>query len=170
MRYFRWFVFLVVVLGVTGCDHGTKLLTAKELPLGKSISLITNVVTLEQARNTDTAFSLLAGVIPKQPRLMLLKVTATLGTLVLAIITLLRFGRATNLERTALAFLLGGAAGNMIDRWKWGYVIDFIHVRYWPVFNVADIALCIGGALAAISMWYLSNRAGTPTPLRVRSR
>lgn len=170
MQYFRWVVFLVLVVAITGCDHRTKLLAAQELPPGKSVALITNVLSLEQARNTDTAFSLLSDIIPKQPRLLLLKVTATFGTVALAALTLLRFRRATNLERTALALLLGGALGNTIDRWRWGYVIDFIHVQYWPIFNVADMALCVGAALAAISTWQLSRHLDATVPQKVRLR
>lgn len=54
----------------------------------------------------------------------------------------------------ALALILGGAIGNLIDRVRIGYVVDFIDVFYqsyhWPVFNVADSAICVGAVLLAI--------------------
>ena len=57
-------------------------------------------------------------------------------------------------QMLALVFILGGAIGNLIDRIKIGYVIDFIDVYYksyhWPVFNLADTAICIGGAWLAL--------------------
>lgn len=48
---------------------------------------------------------------------------------------------------TGLALILGGAAGNLIDRLRFGYVIDFIDLRFWPVFNVADSCITIGAVI-----------------------
>lgn len=53
--------------------------------------------------------------------------------------------RATRIQTVALAMLLAGALGNFIDRAWHGYVVDFLHVVHWPVFNVADIYLTVGG-------------------------
>ena len=59
-------------------------------------------------------------------------------------------------QMLALALILGGAVGNLIDRLRFGYVIDFIDVYYktyhWPVFNLADSAICVGGIWLAI-LW-----------------
>lgn len=55
----------------------------------------------------------------------------------------------------ALGLITGGAIGNMIDRFRLGAVIDFIKVPYWPTFNVADSAVCIGMALL---LWELMKR------------
>ena len=52
----------------------------------------------------------------------------------------------------ALALILGGAMGNLIDRIQSGYVIDFIDLRVWPVFNLADSAISIGAVLLAIEL------------------
>ncbi len=48
--------------------------------------------------------------------------------------------------------VVGGAAGNLIDRIRLGHVIDFIDVHIWPVFNVADIAVCVGAAVLIYSL------------------
>lgn len=154
MHSLRRLALLLLVVGITGCDHATKLWAATGLPDGHSVNLITGVLSLEQARNTDTAFSLLAGIVPTEPRLLLLKTTATLGTLALLTLILLRRGGSNWYERFGFACLLGGAAGNAIDRWRWGYVIDFIRLEYWPTFNVADMALTLGGALLLASAWH----------------
>lgn len=164
----RWLVFLAFVLAITGCDHATKLMAASTLPEGEKLSVISGVLSLEQARNTDSAFSLLSVVIPVTPRLAILKTTATLGALFIAGLAWSRFGRANGTERLALACLLGGAAGNAIDRWRWGYVIDFIHVEYWPIFNVADIALSLGAGLLLLSAWQVSR--GMPARAQASSR
>lgn len=62
------------------------------------------------------------------------------------------------LEFYSLSLVLGGALGNLFDRVRFGYVIDFIDVFYknyhWPVFNVADSAICIGGSLLLIDMFF----------------
>jgi signal peptidase II len=58
---------------------------------------------------------------------------------------MLFFGRKLTLPQTlALAVVLAGALGNFIDRAWHGYVVDFLHIKYWPVFNVADIYVTLG--------------------------
>lgn len=64
----------------------------------------------------------------------------------------------------AISLVSGGAAGNLIDRVRLGYVIDFIDVHYgtmhWPVFNLADAAICIGALLLIVTS--TSNRSSSP--------
>ena len=70
---------------------------------------------------------------------------------VLVLIFLVRLGRRMTTTSVALALILGGALGNAYDRWRFGYVIDFLEVHivhyHWPDFNVADSAIVIGGML-----------------------
>ncbi len=54
--------------------------------------------------------------------------------------------------RLGIEMVVGGAAGNLIDRIRLGHVIDFIDVSIWPVFNVADIAVCVGAAVLLYSL------------------
>jgi len=58
---------------------------------------------------------------------------------------------ASSTSRLAVALVAGGALGNLVDRLRFSYVVDFIHVRYWPVFNVADIAIVAGAGLLLIA-------------------
>lgn len=66
------------------------------------------------------------------------------------------------LVRLALGLQMGGALGNLIDRLRHGYVVDFFNVEFWPVFNVADSCIVIGVALLAFEMlreeWRLARR------------
>jgi signal peptidase II len=162
MRHLGSVLFLALVCCVTGCDHATKNMVVSQLPHGHTLPLISGMVCLEQAHNTDSAFSLLSGILPLEPRLLLLKLVATLGVVFLGILSVVRFRRASMLERVALAVTLGGALGNAVDRWRWGYVVDFIRFEYWPTFNVADMALSAGAGLLLISAWRMSHPAVVP--------
>ena len=64
--------------------------------------------------------------------------------------------------RTALGLQVGGAIGNMIDRLHQGYVTDFFHLHYWPVFNVADAAITIGVVILVV----LLRSESKPAPRR----
>jgi len=147
MNKLRWVVYVAIALGVTGCDLATKRMASSMLTLGHGVSLIAGVLSLDRTHNTDTAFGTLASVVPLDSRLLLLKVTATVGALAVAVFAAARLTRAKLIERLALALLFGGALGNAIDRWRWGYVVDFIHVEHWPTFNIADMALSVGVGL-----------------------
>jgi signal peptidase II len=109
--------------------------------------LIAGVLDIRHVLNTDTAFSVLGDVIPLTQRLLLLRLTAWLGVFVVGLFIIGRWKRASSVERLGWALVLGGALGNALDRLIRGSVVDFIYVHYWPVFNVADIAITSGVAL-----------------------
>lgn len=144
MNRFGWVAFLVLMTGVVGCDHGAKHLAANELEA--PVQLVSGVLDLRLARNTDTAFSLLGGVLDADSRwfwLMLVTGVVTLGALGFVFS---RWRKLVPVERFAGALVVGGAIGNFSDRLLRGHVIDFIHIQHWPIFNVADIAISVGVA------------------------
>ena len=61
-------------------------------------------------------------------------------------------------QRLALSVVMAGALGNMLDRFRLGYVVDFLELPHWPIFNVADILLCCGVAGLAILL-FLEEKA-----------
>jgi signal peptidase II len=69
---------------------------------------------------------------------------------IIAMCALLLQRRITGWRRAGLLLVLAGALGNYIDRLARGYVVDFIHVTHWPVFNVADVLITLGGALLLV--------------------
>lgn len=142
--------FFLLLLAVVGCDHTTKHLAFAELAGGPPISLVPDVLSLQYVTNTDTAFGMLESVLDAPTRWSVILGVQGLVTLGIALWLARRFRQATWLERSAGALVLGGAIGNFTDRLFRGHVIDFIHVSYWPVFNVADIAVCLGTGLFAI--------------------
>jgi len=155
--------FALVVGGVLFADQVTKIAINAYLTLGESISVVPGLVHLTLVRNTGMAFGLLsAAAIPYKPVLVtLLSVVALVAVGVYAMSSPAG-GRWSQL---ALAFILGGAAGNIIDRVRLGHVIDFIDVFYkgshWPAFNIADSAICTGVGLLLLDT--LLNRSPAKT-------
>jgi len=135
---------LAVAGGVLALDQWTKRLALAHLAGRPSIDLVGDYVRLTFAQNSGVAFSLGAGT--KFP-FWLFSIAAAI-----VILWLLARGRiARTGQQVALALILGGALGNLVDRITTGLVVDFIEVgigRFrWPVFNVADSAVSIGVVL-----------------------
>jgi signal peptidase II len=127
-------------------DQITKVTVSKLFTLGESLR-VTSFFNLVLAYNEGAAFSFLASQSGWQRYLF----TGIGVAAALFIVYLLVRHAGKPLFCWALALLLGGAVGNVIDRILYGHVIDFLdfHVRgwHWPAFNVADSAICIGVAL-----------------------
>jgi signal peptidase II len=133
---------LLLPLGaLVGCDHVTKIAAKSQLENQAPRELVRSVLELRYVENTDIGFNLLRW-IPENVRLPLMLVFGALAILALGV-WLLR-GQRPPLERAALVFILAGALGNYTDRLARGYVVDFIHLRHWPVFNAADVWLSAG--------------------------
>ncbi|MGO9715067.1 MAG: signal peptidase II [Polyangiaceae bacterium] len=148
---------MVLVLALVGCDHATKVVAKITLEGSAPRALITGVLDLQYAENRDTAFSLLRNVAtPAKGSLIL--VMSCLAIAAIAAAWWKRRRVAGLLEHAAFVLVVGGAIGNVLDRIEQGYVIDFIHLRRWPVFNVADVAICVGGALVGVVMMRLKKR------------
>lgn len=136
-------IFLIIVS--IGLDRITKWLAVKFLAGLPTIPLIKNVLHLTYTRNTGAAFSILSGK------------TFYLAIFTLAVVIALCFFMRSQKKRNpqkklyiySIAMIIGGAIGNMIDRFALGYVIDFIDFTLinFAVFNVADIFITIGGVL-----------------------
>jgi signal peptidase II len=152
----RAFARLVGIAGVVvALDQWTKQWASRTLQYQQPVDVIGEVVRFTYTRNSGVAFGLGAGLpFPY----WVFSVAA-----VLAIVWLIVRGRVPQpARRFALALILGGAIGNLIDRISTGAVVDFIEVGYgrwhWPVFNVADSAVSIGVVLFALT-WPRSHEA-----------
>jgi len=140
----RGLAWLVAVTGLVGCDHTTKHLAKGALENGPPLSVLGRVLELRYTENTDVAFQALRWV-PASARGPLLLVLG-LSSITLLAYFLLRLA-VTRTVRLGLVLILAGALGNLGDRVFRGYVVDFIHVSHWPVFNVADVCVSVGAAL-----------------------
>jgi signal peptidase II len=147
---------------LVGCDHATKLAAKDTLSAGKVITLIRGVLDLRYTQNFDTAFSLTRSW-PAASKACWLTSLALVTTLALCIAAYERRKRAAPLEVLGFTLILAGALGNGLDRLGRGYVIDFIHVSHWPVFNVADI-LVVTGVLCFFGRMTRVNPAPSPSP------
>lgn len=140
---FRWLSISAVVIAI---DLYTKHLIQQAFQLGDRFT-VTGFFELVRFHNTGAAFSLLADQGGWQK--VFFTATATIASIV--IVVLLRKHREQQLFCFALSLVLGGALGNLYDRLTLGYVVDFLlfHYQTWyyPAFNVADSAICVGVGL-----------------------
>lgn len=134
-------VFLTVI-----ADQITKYFVYTNMDLGETIPLVKNVFHLTYIINPGAAF----GLFPHQDVLFF----AIVMVLFAAFVFLRdRIPPKPIYFPVAVGLLLGGAVGNALDRYRIGGVVDFFDFRIWPIFNVADIAICIGVACIAFYFW-----------------
>ena len=138
---------LLALFLLVGCDHATKGLAKAELETGGARELIGGFLSLRYVENTDIAFNLLRWV-PEAIRFPALLVVGALAVGALCVL-LLRPRWQVGLTLVSLLLVTAGAIGNYLDRVFRGYVVDFVHVPHWPVFNVADVYVTVGYALFA---------------------
>ena len=128
----------VLAVLVFAADQATKSLAGAALADGRFVPLIGRPLGFHLAANKGAAFSLFASG----------GSTALIGVTVAAIFAILLCARrAANIHPLVMpsfALQLAGAFGNLADRVRFGHVVDFIYVSFWPTFNVADIALTVG--------------------------
>jgi signal peptidase II len=142
---------------VVALDQLTKAVASSRLFLSEPVPVLGDFVRLTLVHNTGAAFGLFPG-----SRLPFIIVSLLAVAVVLFLFTREAYRGAP--QRLLLGCILGGAIGNLVDRVRLGWVVDFIDVGLgsarWPVFNVADSAVTVGVILLA---WFLS-RAARPAP------
>lgn len=155
----KWKIVIGWVTAIVVVDQLTKAIVDRTLPLHHSIPIIGGFFNLTYIRNTGAAFGIFSGSHEVFRLPFLIGVSILAIGFILIMLRRLR-DRETGLT-LALAFILGGAIGNLIDRILYGEVIDFLDVywsRYhWPAFNVADSFITIG---VAITLFYLIRAKG----------
>ncbi|SHJ96440.1 signal peptidase II [Desulforamulus aeronauticus] len=134
------FRFLVILLVTVALDLYSKFIVMNKMVLGESIPIWTNIFHFTYIQNPGAAFGMLAG------KTWFFVVITSLVLLGLAV-SYRWINKAGVLYQVALGLVAGGAIGNLRDRIVYTKVIDFLDFRIWPVFNLADTAICIGVAL-----------------------
>lgn len=140
-------IYFIITVLLTAADQITKHLAVSYLTDIGSIPLVQNVFHLTYVENRGIAFGLFSG-----GRIIFIVVSIIL----LAALTVIMY-KTPKIQRTVwqkagTALIFAGAIGNIADRIRLGYVIDFFDFRLinFPVFNVADIAVCVGAAMILI--------------------
>ncbi|MFZ1699998.1 MAG: signal peptidase II [Pyrinomonadaceae bacterium] len=151
--------YLAISGGVFLVDQTSKAWAVKSLRTGGDKQVISGFLNFAYAQNTGVAFSMLddhgdAG-----------RWGLSVVAMVAAVLVLYFFWRTPRSDDRilgALALLLAGIAGNVVDRLRLGYVIDFIDIQFgswhYPTFNVADAAICIGAGLLVLDLFLAKRR------------
>jgi signal peptidase II len=163
----RDIIWKLAYLGIAGgvflIDQTSKAWAARTLRFGGDMPVISGLLNFAYAQNTGVAFSMLddhgdTG-----------KWGLSIVALVAAVLVMYFFWRTPRSDDRilgALALLLAGIAGNVTDRLRLGFVIDFIDVQFgnwhYPTFNVADAAICIGAGLLVLDMFFNKKKSAPP--------
>ena len=139
----------VIVTSVILLDQITKFLALRFLQLNTPFPLIKNFLNLTLVHNRGAAFGLF------QNQLILFVLISFFA------IGLILYSLKTNsiILKLSLSLILGGAIGNLIDRLRFGFVIDFLDLRVWPVFNIADSVITIAAVLLTWELLFNKNAA-----------
>jgi len=146
--------YLLLSLDILLADAWTKWMVTRKIELYDSVTLIPNLFSLVHVRNTGAAFGI--GANANSRLVPLLLNGGAIAVFCVVVIYALRTAITDRVLQTGLHLIVGGAIGNLIDRFRFGYVVDFLDVyfrdHHWPAFNVADSAICIGIALLFLDM------------------
>lgn len=128
---------IIVSVFVLAADIISKYLVKRGLEPYESIPVIRNIFHITYVQNTGAAFSILKGK-------TFLFTTVSFVVILGIIFILIKYPIKRKIFGIVMGLILGGAIGNLIDRVRYGYVVDFLDFRIWPVFNIADCAIVIG--------------------------
>ena len=145
----HWLLLALIVASTIAVDQISKAYVAAHLEHGESwmpLDFLEPIFRFTHIHNTGAAF----GIFPEGGLIFLVIAVAVSGFI---IYYYRQIPTRAYLTRLALGLQMGGALGNVADRLRHGYVIDFMHLEHWPVFNVADSCIVIGVALLALEMF-----------------
>ncbi len=152
-------VLFAIVVGVVLVDQVTKAMLLQSLPtMGSVIAVIPGFFDIVHVRNPGGAFGMFAGKSPALRAFFFLAISGIAA--VLMTVFYIQVPQRFRWLRAGLALVIGGAVGNLIDRIRFGEVIDFIDLYvgqwHWPAFNVADSAITVGMGIVVLHV--LTNR------------
>ena len=131
-------------------DQLVKHLVVSTMHLGQSLPVIKGIFHITYVLNPGAAF----GMLEHQRWFFIL---VALAAVLLGAAFYKKLQQESFLMRSGAGLLLGGAVGNLADRIQSGLVVDFLDFRVWPVFNIADIAICAGAGMLIFDIWQRRN-------------
>lgn len=142
-----WVISLFIII----LDQASKAYISRNLFLGQSIPVIKNVFHISLVHNTGVAFGLFKGY-----GIFFVVLSFSIAAYI-ARYAIVNRHKDSFRKRMALSLILGGACGNLIDRLRFGHIVDFFDLRVWPVFNIADSAITIGMLFLIIELYCKHN-------------
>ena len=137
-------IIFLITAAVIILDQFTKNMVRNNLFEGESIPIIQNIFHFTHVKNTGAAFSIFQGQ-------YLITIGIPIILIIICVIFLVKHNKSMHISlKISVPLIIGGGLGNLYDRIVYGYVTDMFDFRVFPVFNVADIAVCIGCALLII--------------------
>ena len=149
----QYLLMILFVAGATALDQWTKFLVVEDIPLYGQVEVIPEVVSLTYVQNTGAAFSSFRGM---QWLFVVVFAVFTAGVVWEFIKKKMPF---TTFERWCIVAVYAGGLGNMIDRLRFGYVVDMIKTEFmnFPVFNVADCFITCGCILLLVHLFFFNR-------------
>lgn len=141
---------LILSILIVASDRILKFVIFKNFHIGSSTPIIRGILHITPTCNRGAAF----GLFKESAPFILTALTIVTSCLILYVLLIKR--PRVRLLSSGLFLVLAGALGNLFDRIAYGHVLDFIDLRVWPVFNIADSSITIGAGLV---LWYLINRS-----------
>lgn len=137
---------ILLIFVIVFIDQISKYIITHNIELSESIPIIQDIFHITYTRNYGAAFSIL-----QNQRFFLIIITSIVSIIIL--VTMFRYYKSLDKALLySLSFIVAGAIGNLIDRVRLKYVIDFLDFRIWPIFNVADMSVVVGSILI---VWYM---------------
>ena len=159
-RNYRWLI--LPALGVVFLDQLTKQIVLKSIAIYETIPVIQGFFDLVHVRNKGMAFGIMNHAKSNTGTWLLVAMSSV--AVVLLLVWFFRMKDESIFFTLSLSLILGGAVGNVIDRLRFGEVVDFLDVyvgtHHWPAFNVADAAITVGTIMIAANL--LFARPGQP--------
>lgn len=144
--------YYLIIAAIIAADQAVKKMVVDSMELNETIPLINEVFHITYIRNTGAAFSLMDGF-----RGLLILLPIILIAAAMAYIYMKR-KKAHPVILLSLAFIAGGGLGNVIDRATRSFVVDYLDFRMFPVFNIADIFVCLGCGLLILYILFLDGK------------
>lgn len=146
-------LYIIFIVAILTLDRITKIAVSTNMDPGQTIPIIDNILHITYVQNTGAAFSMLQG----HPLLLVIVPAMVIGIGIVFICV-----KHKDYNRTfmfSISLICAGGLGNLTDRMSQGYVIDMFDFRVFPVFNVADICVCVGCGLLMLYMVIYNNRS-----------
>jgi len=145
-------MYYLIVAFITGLDQFVKIVIINQLDLFDKISVIPGILDITHIRNDGAAYNLFSQmpiILIVMPALVMLAGLIYIGA---------TYRKSNSLLMVAIAMVIGGGLGNLVDRISKGYVVDYLDIHFIPVFNVADICICIGCGLLFIYLIFIDGK------------